>query len=106
MLEPERILRLEDDRVVFLDQRMLPDAEVDVECRSAAQVAEAIRAMVVRGAPAIGIAAAYGYALAAARGGGWRRFRGCHSASVSAHSAAHCSALTGCPPVSGRHSAG
>ena len=37
-------------------------------CRSAAEVAEAIRTMVVRGAPAIGIAAAYGHALAAARG--------------------------------------
>jgi len=68
LLEPERILRLEDDRVVFLDQRRLPLEEVEVECRSAAEVADAIRTMVVRGAPAIGIAAAYGYALAAARG--------------------------------------
>ena len=68
MFEPERILRLEDGRVVFLDQRKLPLEEVDVECRSAAEVADAIRTMVVRGAPAIGIAAAYGYALAAASG--------------------------------------
>ncbi len=68
MLEPERILRLEDDRVVFLDQRRLPLEEVEVECRSAAEVAEAIRTMVVRGAPAIGIAAAYGYALAISHG--------------------------------------
>ena len=68
MLEPERILRLEADRVVFLDQRRLPDEEVELECRSAAEVAEAIRTLAVRGAPAIGIAAAYGYALAAARG--------------------------------------
>jgi methylthioribose-1-phosphate isomerase len=68
LLEPERILRLENDRVVFLDQRRLPLDEVDVECRTAAEVAEAIRTMVVRGAPAIGIAAAYGYALAAAQG--------------------------------------
>ncbi len=68
MLEPERVLRLEDDRVVFLDQRRLPLEEVDVECRTAAEVADAIRTMVVRGAPAIGIAAAYGYALAAAHG--------------------------------------
>jgi methylthioribose-1-phosphate isomerase len=67
-LAPERILRLEGDRVVFLDQRRLPDEEVEVECRSATEVAEAIRGMVVRGAPAIGIAAAYGYALAAERG--------------------------------------
>src|SRR5262245_55420444 len=42
--------------------------EVEVECRSAAEVADAIRNMVVRGAPAIGIAAAYGYSLAATRG--------------------------------------
>ena len=68
MLEPERILRLEDDRVVFLDQRKLPLEEVDVDCRTAAEVAAAIRTMVVRGAPAIGIAAAYGYALAVAQG--------------------------------------
>ncbi len=68
MLEPEEILRLEDDRVVFLDQRRLPTEVVDVECRTAAEVAAAIRSMVVRGAPAIGIAAAYGYALAAANG--------------------------------------
>ena len=68
MLEPERILRLEDERVVFLDQRKLPGEEVEVECRTAGEVAEAIRTMVVRGAPAIGIAAAYGLALAAAHG--------------------------------------
>jgi methylthioribose-1-phosphate isomerase len=68
VLEPERILRLEHDRVVLLDQRQLPGDEVDVSCRSAMEVAEAIRTMVVRGAPAIGIAAAYGYALAATNG--------------------------------------
>jgi methylthioribose-1-phosphate isomerase len=68
LLEPERILRLEADRVVFLDQRRLPLEEVDVECRTAVEVAEAIRTMVVRGAPAIGIAAAYGFALAATQG--------------------------------------
>lgn len=67
-LAPERILRLEDERVIFLDQRRLPEEEVELECPSAAEVAEAIRTMAVRGAPAIGIAAAYGYALAAARG--------------------------------------
>ena len=67
-LAPERIIRLEDDRVVLLDQRRLPDEEIELECRSAAEVAEAIRALAVRGAPAIGIAAAYGYALAAALG--------------------------------------
>jgi len=68
MLEPERIVRLEDDAVVVLDQRRLPDEEVDLVCRSSAEVAEAIRTLAVRGAPAIGIAAAYGYALAARNG--------------------------------------
>jgi methylthioribose-1-phosphate isomerase len=68
LLEPERILRLEPGHVVFLDQRQLPAEEVEVECRSAVEVADAIRTMVVRGAPAIGIAAAYGLALAAEQG--------------------------------------
>jgi methylthioribose-1-phosphate isomerase len=68
LLEPERIVRLERDAVVLLDQRRLPDEEVEVHCSSAAEVAEAIRTLTVRGAPAIGIAAAYGYALAARRG--------------------------------------
>jgi len=67
-LDPERILRLEDDGVVLLDQRRLPGEEVEVTCRSATELADAIRAMVVRGAPAIGIAAAYGIAHAAASG--------------------------------------
>ena len=67
-LEPHRILRLEDDAVVVLDQRRLPDEEVDLRCRTTADVADAIRTLAVRGAPAIGIAAAYGMALAAERG--------------------------------------
>jgi methylthioribose-1-phosphate isomerase len=53
---------------VLLDQRRLPDEQVELVCRSAADVAEAIRTLAVRGAPAIGIAAAYAIALAAARG--------------------------------------
>ena len=68
MLEPERIIRLERDAVVLLDQRRLPDEEVDLVCRSSADVAAAIRTLAVRGAPAIGIAAAYGYALAVRTG--------------------------------------
>jgi methylthioribose-1-phosphate isomerase len=68
VLEPERIVRLETDRVVLLDQRRLPEEEVELVCASAAEVAEAVRGLAVRGAPAIGIAAAYGYALAVARG--------------------------------------
>jgi methylthioribose-1-phosphate isomerase len=46
----------------------LPDEVVEVRCATAADVADAIRHMVVRGAPAIGISAAYGLALAALRG--------------------------------------
>jgi len=68
LLAPERIIRLEDDAVVLLDQRRLPLDEVEVRCRTAAEVADAIRTMVVRGAPAIGVAAAYGYVLAVAHG--------------------------------------
>jgi methylthioribose-1-phosphate isomerase len=68
LLEPERVIRLEDDAVVLLDQRRLPEEDVELRCSSAAEVARAIRQLAVRGAPAIGIAAAYGYALAAARG--------------------------------------
>ena len=69
-LEPEQIVRLEEDgpAVVLLDQCRLPDEVVEVRCSTAAEVADAIRKMVVRGAPAIGIAAAYGLALAALRG--------------------------------------
>ena len=54
--------------MVLLDQRRLPDEEVELRCESAAEVAEAIRVLAVRGAPAIGIAAGYAYALAAERG--------------------------------------
>ena len=68
MLEPETIVRLEAGRVVLLDQRRLPLEQVELTCRSAAEVADAIRVLAVRGAPAIGIAAAYAYALAAANG--------------------------------------
>ncbi|HEU0304438.1 MAG TPA: hypothetical protein VFR32_07650, partial [Gaiellaceae bacterium] len=68
MLAPYDVVRLEGGAVVLLDQRRLPEEEVELECRSAAEVAEAIRTLAIRGAPAIGIAAAYGYALSAGRG--------------------------------------
>jgi methylthioribose-1-phosphate isomerase len=60
LVEP---LRWKGDRLELLDQRLLPDQTVYVTCRSAAEVAQAIRDMVVRGAPAIGCAAAFGVAL-------------------------------------------
>lgn len=67
-LDPERIVRLEHDAVVVLDQRFLPDRTVELRCHDAAELAEAIRTLAVRGAPAIGVAAAYGIALATSRG--------------------------------------
>jgi methylthioribose-1-phosphate isomerase len=54
---------LQDDVIVMVDQRKLPGQEVYVRCRTAPEVAKAIRTMVIRGAPAIGVAAAYGIAL-------------------------------------------
>lgn len=51
------------DRVVMIDQRKLPSEEVYVECVDYIQVAEAIEKMIIRGAPAIGVAAAFGMAL-------------------------------------------
>ncbi|MFH0751203.1 MAG: S-methyl-5-thioribose-1-phosphate isomerase [Chloroflexota bacterium] len=59
--------RLEADRLVLVDQRRLPDELVEVVCESAGDVAQAIREMVVRGAPALGQVAAAGLALAAGR---------------------------------------
>jgi methylthioribose-1-phosphate isomerase len=52
-----------DDAVVMIDQRKLPASEVYVTCRTAQDVAKAIKTMVIRGAPAIGVAAAMGIAL-------------------------------------------
>ena len=51
--------------VIMIDQRKLPGQEAYVRCRTYIQVAQAIEKMVVRGAPAIGIAAAYGVVLGA-----------------------------------------
>jgi methylthioribose-1-phosphate isomerase len=56
-------IRWSDEGVVMIDQRKLPREEVYVTCRSYREVAEAIRTMVIRGAPAIGVAAAMGVAL-------------------------------------------
>lgn len=51
------------DHLLLLDQRRLPEEEVWLELRDHRQVADAIRSMVVRGAPAIGCVAAYGFLL-------------------------------------------
>lgn len=60
-----KALIYKDKSLRVLDQRVLPHRESWVCCRDATDVAEMIREMAVRGAPAIGIAAAYGYLLAA-----------------------------------------
>ena len=53
----------QDDAVVMVDQRKLPGKEIYVRCKSANEVAKAIKTMVIRGAPAIGVSAAMGLAL-------------------------------------------
>ncbi len=57
----------QDDGVVMVDQRKLPAQEVYVHCKTAKEVARAINKMVIRGAPAIGVAAAMGLALGMTR---------------------------------------
>ncbi len=56
----------QEGALILLDQRLLPGQIVYRECRTAQETADAIAAMVVRGAPAIGVAAAFGVVLAAA----------------------------------------
>jgi methylthioribose-1-phosphate isomerase len=60
-------LRWREGRLELIDQRLLPSIFEYARCTNAAEVAEAIRSMVVRGAPAIGCAAAFGIALEARR---------------------------------------
>jgi methylthioribose-1-phosphate isomerase len=57
----------EGDTIVMVDQRKLPTREIYVTCRTGNEVARAITTMVIRGAPAIGVAAAMGLALGAQR---------------------------------------
>jgi methylthioribose-1-phosphate isomerase len=60
-----KTIEWKDDRVRLLDQRRLPREIRYLDCRSASAVAQAIRTMAIRGAPAIGVAAAMGIALGA-----------------------------------------
>src|SRR4051812_39793784 len=57
-------IRWTDHALHLLDQRLLPRDVIWVECRDAHSVAVAIKDMIVRGAPAIGVAAAFGIAMA------------------------------------------
>jgi methylthioribose-1-phosphate isomerase len=57
----------QDDDIVMVDQRKLPATEVYVTCKTVNDVAKAIQTMIIRGAPAIGVCAAMGLALGAAR---------------------------------------
>jgi methylthioribose-1-phosphate isomerase len=65
--DPIRHIAWKGDRLLVLDQRLLPRQVKYVTCRTAAEVAKATTDMVLRGAPLIGCAAAFGMALAARR---------------------------------------
>ena len=82
-----------DDHVLMVDQRKLPGQEVYVELRNTRQVARAIEKMVIRGAPAIGVAAAMGLALGATKS----RARG--SAALAAEFYRLCDMMAGTRPT-------
>ncbi|WP_266181696.1 S-methyl-5-thioribose-1-phosphate isomerase [Dyella humicola] len=63
-----RAVQWQGDHLRLLDQRLLPQEERWIDCATAAQVTQAIKDLAVRGAPAIGIAAAWGVVLAAKQG--------------------------------------
>ncbi|MBI4886482.1 MAG: S-methyl-5-thioribose-1-phosphate isomerase [Acidobacteria bacterium] len=81
------------DSVLMIDQRKLPSVEVYVTCKTAAHVAKAIRAMVIRGAPAIGVAAAMGIAL------GMRRSRATGTKQFAAEFQKTCDLMAGTRPT-------
>ena len=88
-------LRYDRGALFLLDQRRLPAQCVEVRCTSAEEVAAAIRDMVVRGAPAIGVAAAYGVAVAAREVAG----RGGTTAELVAATGAAASMLSAARPT-------
>lgn len=74
-------IKWEDDCLKLLDQRLLPNRELFISCTSSSEVAGAISDMVVRGAPAIGVSAAYAVVLAcrtafSGHGEHWKNFIG------------------------------
>jgi len=77
-IHPDNAVVWSDDHLYLLDQRVLPAEMRFVVCETAADTAKAIKDMVVRGAPAIGVTAAYGVVLAARErfrqsADGWRK---------------------------------
>lgn len=62
-----RSIEWKNDRLVLIDQRYLPEKTIYIELKTVDEVAKAIKEMIVRGAPAIGVAAAYGIVLCAQR---------------------------------------
>jgi methylthioribose-1-phosphate isomerase len=85
-------LRFEDGALLILDQRALPRDESWIRCETPAEVAECIRTLAVRGAPAIGIAAAYAMALTAGDAAAGERSAADEAASGGARSAAELAA--------------
>src|SRR5437867_5237572 len=83
----------EADAVVMIDQRKRPAEEVYVRCKTAAEVARAIRTMVIRGAPAIGLAAAMGIAL------GMRRSKATGTQKFAAEFHKTCELMAGTRPT-------
>jgi len=83
----------EADAVVMIDQRKLPAHEVYVRCKTAAEVAKAIKTMVIRGAPAIGVAAAMGIAL------GMRKSKATGTQKFAAEFQTFCDLMAGTRPT-------
>ena len=83
----------EADAIVMIDQRKLPAEEVYVRCCTAAEVARAIKTMVIRGAPAIGVAAAMGIAL------GMRNSKATGTQKFAAEFAKACDLMAGTRPT-------
>ena len=77
----------------MIDQRKLPASEVYVNCKTAAEVAKAIKTMVIRGAPAIGVAAAMGIAL------GMRRSRATGTKQYTTEFQRTCDLMAGTRPT-------
>ncbi|MBI3400449.1 MAG: S-methyl-5-thioribose-1-phosphate isomerase [Acidobacteria bacterium] len=83
----------EGDAVVMIDQRRLPAQELYVRCKTAPEVARAIKTMVIRGAPAIGVAAAFGLAL------GMRRSAATGTQRFAAEFQKHCDLMASTRPT-------